>query len=207
MAVEVPALPQNLIAGLLELVQALDQRHVRYALIGAIAAGYRGRPRFTEDLDFLLEVPQIVLPSLLEQLSARGFTFDQTTAIREWTQQHLTVLSYRGVRVDWLKPVLPLYQHVLDSARVEKWRSHAIRIASPEGLILTKLVAFRTQDQADIEDLVAANRDQLDLETIRREWQTVAGRDDPRSLWLKETLQRLSLPLPGQPPNDTSPAG
>ena len=96
---------------------------------------------------------------------------------------------------------------MLDSARVEKWRSHAIRIASPEGLILTKLVAFRTQDQADIEDLVAANRDQLDLETIRREWQIVAGRDDPRSLWLKETLQRLSLPLPGQPPNDTSPAG
>jgi Nucleotidyl transferase of unknown function (DUF2204) len=207
MAAEVPALAQNLIAGLFELVEAIDQRHLRYALIGAIAAGYRGRPRFTEDLDFLLEVPQLVLPSLLDQLSARGFTFDHAKVIQEWTQQHLTVLSYRGVQVDWLKPVLPLYHHVLDGARLEKWRGRAIRIASPEGLILTKLVAFRIQDQADIENLVAANRDQLDLELIRREWQTVSGQNDPRWAWLNEVLRRMSSAHPDQPQNGTFPAG
>ena len=54
------------------------------------------------------------------------------------------------------------------------------RIASAEGLILLKLLAFRTQDQVDIENLVAANSDKLDLDWIRAEWQNLGSPDDPR---------------------------
>jgi hypothetical protein len=175
-----PEFPQHLLTGLMELVQALDRLGVRYALIGGVAAGYRSGPRFTQDVDFLLDVPQLVLPGLLEDLRARGFDFDTEKAIREWTQDHLTVLSFHGVRIDWLKPLIPLYQHVIDQARPETWLGRTVRIASAEGLILTKLVAFRTQDQVDIENLLAANRGQLDLDLIRREWQTVADVADPR---------------------------
>jgi hypothetical protein len=45
---------------------------------------------------------------------------------------------------------------------------------------LTKLLAYRAQDQADIENLVAIHRDTLDLAWIRSEWATVAAPDDPR---------------------------
>jgi hypothetical protein len=201
MAVDLPEPPQNLLTGLLELVQALDQFHVRYALIGGIAAGYRGHPRFTEDLDVLLEVPQLVLPRLLDDLQARDFVFDPQTTIREWTQEHLTVLSFHGARVDWLKPVIPVYQHVIDNARLESWLGHFIRIAAPEGLILTKLLAFRGQDQIDIENLLAANRGQLDLDFITGEWQTIADLDDPRVKWFNEKVASLYL-LPG--PDETA---
>ena len=51
----------------------------------------------------------------------------------------------------------------------------SIRIASVEGLILLKLVAYRTQDQVDIENLVAANSDKLDLDWIKAEWQNLAS--------------------------------
>jgi hypothetical protein len=85
---DLPQLPQNLLTGLMELVQALDRLHLRYALIGGVAAGYRSGPRFTEDLDFLVEVPQVLLPALLDDLHARGFEFDSEKAIREWTQEH-----------------------------------------------------------------------------------------------------------------------
>src|SRR4029077_4090631 len=105
MPVDLPELPQNLLAGLLELVQALDRLGLRYALIGGIAAGYRSRPRFTQDLDFLLDVPQLALPGLLDDLRERGFSCDPETVIREWTREHLTVLSFHGVRIDWLKPL------------------------------------------------------------------------------------------------------
>jgi hypothetical protein len=206
MPVDLPELPQNLLTGLLELVQALDRFSLRYALIGGVATGYRSRPRFTQDLDFLLEVPQQVLPTLLEDLAARGFSFDTETAIREWTQEHLTVLSFRGVRIDWLKALLPVYQHVIDQARPETWLSSTIRIASPEGLILTKLLAFRTQDQVDIENLLAANRGQLDLDLIRREWQTVAEPDDPRLPRFDEMLVQFYLPPDSQGPSVRSDA-
>ena len=49
-------LPQNLLTGLLQLAQAFEQFHIRYALIGGVASGFRSRPRFTHDLDFLVDL-------------------------------------------------------------------------------------------------------------------------------------------------------
>lgn len=53
------------------------------------------------------------------------------------------------------------------------------------GLILMKLLAYRLQDQADIEALVAANRGVLDVDWIRREWEAIFPIDDPRWCWLE----------------------
>jgi nucleotidyltransferase AbiEii toxin of type IV toxin-antitoxin system len=176
-----PAVSVELLrAGLTTAAEVLAQNHVNYAVIGGMAAGYRSQPRFTKDVDFLLNIPQLGLPPVLDELVGRGFSFDLLTTIREWTQEHMTVLSYHGIRIDWLKPVIPAYQHVLERATEETWFEHRIRVASAEGLILLKLLAFRTQDQVDIENLVAAHRDHLDLAWIQAEWQTLAGLDDPR---------------------------
>lgn len=191
MPAETPELPKDLLTALEELVWAFERKKIRYALIGAVAAGFRSRPRFTQDLDFLLEIPQLVLPALLDDLRDRGFHFDLATTIREWTQQHLTALSFRSVRIDWLKPVLACYQHVINEGRPESWLGTSVRIASPEGLILTKLLAFRTQDQLDIENLLAANRGQLDLDWIRNEWQQMMQPDDPRMQRFAEMVERL----------------
>jgi len=62
---------------------AMDHHAVSYALIGGIAASYRSQPRFTKDIDFLIQVPQMVLPRLLEDLRARGFEFDTLATISE----------------------------------------------------------------------------------------------------------------------------
>ncbi len=188
MASDPPISAADLHLGLTEAAAALTQFRVHYALIGGIATSYRSQPRFTKDLDFLLNVPQLVLAPLLEDLKRRGFEFDTVATIREWTQHHMVVLSYHGIRIDWLKSVLPAYVHVLDRATEETWLNQPIRIASAEGLILLKLLAFRTQDQVDIENLVAAHRDTLDLDWIRAEWQTVTSLDDPRMRRLLELV-------------------
>jgi hypothetical protein len=194
------ALDQELLNGLVQHAQALEHLGVPYALIGGIATSYRSRPRGTQDLDWLVQVPALVLPRLLDELHRRGFAFDTQVVIQEWTQHHLAVLAYHGIRVDWLKPVLPLYQHVIDLARPEPWPGGSIRIASPEGLILTKLVAFRPRDQMDIENLLAANRDQLDLDWIRREWQAVANLDEHRLQQFEDLVARSYLPPPTSGP-------
>jgi hypothetical protein len=194
MAVDLPDLPQDLLTALLQCVQALSRWQIRYALIGGVATGYRSRPRFTQDLDFLLDVPQLLLPALLEDLRARGFDFDTEVTLREWTREHLTALSFHGLRIDWLKPLLPCYQRVLEEARPEVVLGCPIRIAAPEGLILLKLLAFRSQDQVDIENLLAANRGQLDLDHVRREWATVGDLDDPRIQRFEEMVAQYYAP-------------
>jgi hypothetical protein len=173
-----------------ESIAAMDRHNVSYALIGGLAASYRSQPRFTKDIDFLVKVPQIVLAPLLEDLRSRGFELDTLATIDEWAQHHMVVLSYHGIRIDWLKPLIPAYLHVLDCSTEESWLDQPIRIASAEGLILLKLLAFRGQDQLDIENLVAANRDSLNLEWIKAEWEHLADLDDPRMLRLLEWIDK-----------------
>ena len=92
--------------------------------------------------------------------------------------------------------MIPLYKHVIDTARPEPVPGGSLRVASAEGLILCKLVAFRTQDQADIEQLLATNRGQLDLDWIRLEWQTVGEADDPWMNRFEEMLVKFYTPPP-----------
>jgi hypothetical protein len=161
---------------------------LNYALIGGMATSYRSQPRFTKVVDFLVQVPQVVLPALLDDLQKHGFEFDTHSIIGEWAHHHMVVLVYHGLRIDWLKPLIPIYIHILDRATDETWLGQPIRIASVEGLILLKMIAFRSQDLIDIQNLVAANRDKLDLDWIRSEWQTIAQIDDARMCRLLELV-------------------
>ena len=63
-------------------------------------------------------------------------------------------------------------------------------MATAEGLILTKMVAFRTQDQMDIETLLTANRDEIDLDLIREEWSPFATTEAERTAWLEATIAK-----------------
>lgn len=190
MAADPPIIAQDMLDGLAAAADVLAARQIRYAVIGGMAAGLRTQPRTTKDLDFLLQIPQLQLPGLLDDLTARGFDCDPAVTIREWTRDHMTTLSFHGVRIDWLKPVIPLYQHVLDRATEEDWLGHPVRVASAEGLILLKLLAYRPQDVVDIENLVAAHRDTLDLDWIKSEWAAVGAVDDPRMKRLVELVGR-----------------
>jgi hypothetical protein len=185
-----PTTSDDMTRAMAETTAAMDRHNVPYALIGGLATSYRSQPRFTKDIDFLVKAPQLVLASLLEDLRNRGFEFDTLATINAWTTHHMVVLSYHGIRIDWLKPLIPAYLHILDRATNESWLDQPIRIASAEGLILLKLLAFRSQDQVDIENLVAANRDNLDLDWIKAEWKMLADLDDPRMLRLLDWVEK-----------------
>lgn len=172
-------------------VEALEEHRVTYALIGGMATSYRSQPRFTKDVDFLLQIPQVTLPGLLDTLAAQNYRFDQLAVIREWIQHHMVVLTYRGVRIDWLKAIIPAYQHILERATDETWAGRRIRVASSEGLILMKLAAARTQDWLDIENLAAAEGARLDVDWIREEWKTMSQPDDPRMAKFLDLVARV----------------
>ncbi len=184
-------LPDDSLRAVESLAEAFDARRVRYALIGGLAFVLRGRPRFTRDVDFLLDVPQVVLPGLLEDLVERGFALDPPVVIRQFVQEHVASFPFGGVRIDWLKPVLPLYSRTLADAVPLEWTDgHTVRVATAEGLILTKMVAFRPLDHIDIETLLTANRDLIDLALIRAEWSPFAATEPVRTAWREATIAR-----------------
>jgi len=177
------------------LADTFTARSIRYAVVGGLATALRGRPRFTQDVDILLDVPQLALPGLLDELAHLGFLFDRDTVVREYVREHFTAFRFGSVRIDWIKPVLPLYVRTLADASSLTWtEGHPLRVATAEGLILTKMVSFRLQDQADIETLLIANRDDLDVNLIRQEWSAVAAGEELRTAWLEDALARLTPP-------------
>lgn len=191
MPAEPNLLPSDSVRAVEEITEAFDARSIRYALIGGLAFILRGRPRYTKDVDFLLEVPQIQLPGLLDDLIARGFVFDPAVTIKEFVRDHITAFAFRSARVDWLKPVLPLYSRILAEASPVDWtEGHPVRVASAEGVVLTKMVAFRPQDQVDIETLLTANRDSIDVGLIREEWSLFADSEPERTAWLEAVIDR-----------------
>lgn len=78
---------------------------------------------------------------------------------------------------------------MLQAATEQKWADgYSLRVATPEGLILTKMLAYRLQDQTDIESLIIANRDALDAALIRAEWAPFADKEPERTTWLEGML-------------------
>jgi Nucleotidyl transferase AbiEii toxin, Type IV TA system len=184
-------LSEDLFLAVDSLAEAFAFRAVRHALIGGLAISIRGRPRLTEDIDFLVDVPQLALPGLLDDLIERGFSLDPMVVIKEYVREHVTAFAFEGVRIDWLKPVLPFYARAIADASPLDWsEGHSIRVATAEGLILTKMVAFRPQDQMDIDTLLAANRDSIDVDLIRAEWSPFAATEVDRTSWLESAIAR-----------------
>jgi hypothetical protein len=179
-----------------QLAGIYSRRRVTHALIGGLAVGLRSRPRATKDADFIVSIPALSLPIVLEDLVQDGFEIDVTAMVRRWPVDRFAVFQKGRIRVDWMQPILPLYTHVLDGAESDQWYGTDLRVATAEGLILTKLIAFRPQDQADIESLLEVNRDMIDVDWIRREWSEVAEGEDTRTNWLESALSRL-IPASG----------
>lgn len=177
---------------LAHIVSVFNNRHVKYCIIGGYAVGYLSTPRFTKDVDFIVQVPQLVLPSLIEDLIALGFELDLFTSIKRWNQEHMIVFAYHGYRIDWLKPAIPLHQHVVDSAIETEWNGHQVRFASVESLILLKLLAFRPQDQLDVDSLIASKGTNINLPYIDSEWQTIGELTDPPMQWFKERYHHIT---------------
>ncbi len=195
MPAEHDPLDDNLVRAVELLAITFTAQSIRYAVIGGLATVLRGRPRFTQDVDVLLDVPQLALPGLLDELARVGFLFDRDTVIREYVREHMTSFRFGSVRIDWIKPVLPLYARTLTDASSLSWtEGRSVRVATAEGLILTKMVSFRPQDQVDIETLFVANRDTLDVDLIRQEWSAVAAGEESRTEWLENAIARL-VPL------------
>ncbi|HQR07689.1 MAG TPA: hypothetical protein PLN21_12755 [Gemmatales bacterium] len=70
---------------LLHIKKVFDTRKVKYCVIGGFAAGYLSTPRFTKDINFIVHLPQLVLPAVIEDLIALGFELNLFPSIRRWT--------------------------------------------------------------------------------------------------------------------------
>jgi hypothetical protein len=137
--------PAPLTPALLDAVALFDELHIRYALIGGMAAMLYGRARYTEDIDFVAE-PGHEATLAAHTDAMRRHHFDPAST---WKLYHDS-----GVEIDIWKDA-----HATDlvaHARSIEYEGRRIRVADPTELAAMKLRADRLKDDYDIGEMIAS---------------------------------------------------
>jgi predicted nucleotidyltransferase len=115
---------------------ALDEADLSYALMGGLASSVYGRPRATDDIDFLVKPTEA--KRALEVLDDAGFETEETNP--SWIYK----ASLDGLTVDVMFGIyggIYLDDEMLEHATTQDVGDTRIRILAPEDIVVIKAVS------------------------------------------------------------------
>lgn len=154
---------------LLDAVEVLEAEGSQYAVIGAMAASVHGVVRASMDADAVVSAPSHRLRELEAAFGRAGFS----TELRHGDPEDpiaavLALQDKHGNRVDLLAGLRGLDPSAF--ARVVEVPFHGVvlRVVSREDFIAMKLFAGGPLDLADARRVLAAGRELIDMDLLRR---------------------------------------
>jgi len=150
-------------------------------IIGGVAASLLGKPRLTADVDAVIILPMEELPRLIEIAKQVG-VFPRIIDAEEFARRHHVLLlrhQESGINVDISIGMLPFEIEAVERGKVHQAGQLAIRLPTPEDLIIFKAVAHRPKDLLDIQAVIECHP-HLDKKRIQR--------------WVKEFARVLEMP-------------
>jgi len=173
------------------LADALERRGVPYAIGGAIAYGYFGAARGTQDVDINLFVSPDEAGPALEALVAAGVRLDPAAAIQRGHERGDAIGYYGLMRVDLFFNAIELHEKASTRTRTVSLMGRPAKILSPEDMVILKLFFNRGKDWVDIERLVARQGENLDREEVRKWLVDGVGEQDARVREWDELCKQL----------------
>ncbi len=159
---------QKVFRDLLSLLSDPALQPLDAVLIGGIAVSIVAKPRFTADIDMLLtNFDTNRLSTLIERVPEHGFEFRVENPL-QFAQRYLVVLlQHRATRilVDISLGCTPFENEITSRATTISIGSLPLRVATPEDLVIMKLVAQRPIDLIDVQQILAVHP-HLDKERI-----------------------------------------
>jgi hypothetical protein len=175
-----------------ELSALLLQSGLKVALIGGQATNYWARPRFTDDFDFTVSADSGAIGDLVERLKEREFQVVREQAGGSPSGPDFVRLE-RGRTHDAIDLIVAKteYQELLIE-RAIRAEPVALPIATPEDLVILKLIANRSKDQQDIFRIVEAQP--IDWEYVEHWAEVWEVADSLRKLRHEIENERPGLP-------------
>jgi len=142
----------------------------RGVIIGGIAVGFLGKPRFTADIDAMFLLSTQAIPQFID-LAREDNIIPRIQNAEEFARKN-RILLLRHVPtetdIDVSLGILPFEEEMVERGSVKKFANLSIRLPTPEDLVIMKAIAHRPKDLEDIRT-VAENYPSLDVRRIE-EW-------------------------------------
>jgi len=139
-----------------ELLALLNAHRVEYAIVGGYALAWHGAPRFTGDLDILIEPVPVNARRILAALTEFGFAGLDLTVDDFTAPDRVVQLGYTPVRVDILSALTGVSWDEVAAGRVEgEYGGLPVPFIGRAEFIQNKKALGRHRDLADIEALGA----------------------------------------------------
>ncbi|MDT7604706.1 MAG: hypothetical protein QOF61_2703 [Acidobacteriota bacterium] len=164
-----PNLPTGFVAALRDLTRWLDAERAPYVLIGGVSVSLLAQPRATQDIDLTVWIEQEHWDDFLRVGESFGFTPRLSDALAFAAASRALLLRHQpsGVSVDLAFGSLEFEREMIARAATCEIAGLKLKLPTFEDLIITKAVAQRPKDIADIESVLAACKS-LDVNRVRR---------------------------------------
>ena len=160
------------IESLQRLLHKFDDRGV---IIGGIAVGFLGKPRFTADVDAMFLLSTQDIPKFIELASAENIRPRIQNAEEFARKNRVLLLKHVPTEtdIDVSLGILPFEEEMVERGGIKSFANLSVRLPTPEDLVIMKAIAHRPKDLEDIRT-VAENYPNLDVGRIE-EWVKAFG--------------------------------
>jgi len=141
---------------LASLARELDRNGIPYMIIGGQAVLLYAQPRTTRDIDVTLGVGVDELPALLRVARSLGLRLlaDDPRDFAVKTMVLPCAHEPSGLRVDLVFSWSPYERQAIERAKLVEVAGVRVRYASPEDLLVHKMVAGRPRDLEDVRQIL-----------------------------------------------------
>ena len=138
-----------------ELLKLFNKNKVRYCIVGAFAVALYARPRYTKDMDVLVEPSIENARRIVKSLNEFGF---RSLGLREedFSQENKIIqLGYEPVRVDIITSIGGCdFKQVWENRKVSSYGKEKVFFIGIDELIKNKKASGRKQDEVDLDILL-----------------------------------------------------
>lgn len=137
-----------------EFLRLLNKHKVKYCIIGAYAFAFYARPRYTKDIDILMEPSEENSKRVISVLKQFGFKYKNLTEADFSKEGTIVQLGYPPLRIDLLTSIQGFeFEHLWKNREEGKYGSQKVFFIGLKDLIKCKQSAGRPQDRVDLKIL------------------------------------------------------
>lgn len=142
-----------------ELLRLFNKHKVKYCIVGAFAVAFYAKPRYTKDMDIMIEPSVENAERIINALNEFGFRSLELSNEDFSKEGKIIQLGYEPVRVDILTSIEGCdFEEVWKNKIKGRYGKEWVYFIGLDELIKNKRISKRKQDKVDLEILLIAKK-------------------------------------------------